>query len=85
MTLGLIFAILLIYFIIGILILGFTEGGFSINNSENEDDLEKEGTQILSTLLFWPLYIVYFILRGIYKCIVLFFKTTIKLFKEFFK
>lgn len=71
---GKIIFICLIYFVIGI---------FSLAGFEWADELSlDEDTLVISKILFWPLYLLFGILRVIFHIFVLLFRTVRNLFKS---
>ena len=71
---GKIVCICLIYFLIGIC---------SLAGFEWADELSlDEDTLVISKILFWPLYLLFGILRVIFHIFVLLFKTVRSLFKS---
>ena len=73
---GKIICICLIYFVIGIFI-------YLLPGFEWTDELSlDEDTLVISKILFWPLYLLFGILRVIFHIFVLLFRTIKSLFKS---
>ena len=79
---GMILGISAIYIFVGIICIGFGFFDWTIPYLDKKLD---EDTQCWSVFLFWPLYLLFTILRLIFRMLVLFFTTIKELFFLIFK